>query len=84
MVLIMSHIDDRRHTPDNLSLSARQEELYLSMLKEGILTRIEKGFAFEEKRWNPMGIVGVDLPGKLEEGIDLARLYGNNVDGRRL
>jgi hypothetical protein len=70
----MRRIDDRRHTSDHPTLPSGKKELHLGMLKEGILSYIEKRFAFKKQRRHPLGVVPIDQPGKLEEGIDLARL----------
>jgi hypothetical protein len=74
MVLIVSVIDHGSDTSDHVALPSRQEELYLGMSKERILSHVQERFPFNEKRRHPVGVAGIDLPRKLEKGVDLTRL----------
>jgi hypothetical protein len=81
MVLIVCVVNDSGDAADNVPLLSCQEELHCGMLKKGILPGIEKGFALDKEGRDPVRIISIDLPGKLQKGADLTRLQGDNVDG---
>ena len=74
MVVVMRHVNDSSNTPDHLAMTLHKKELRLGMLKEGVLTRIEKRLALYEQRRHPLTIMLVHLPGKSNKGFGVLGL----------
>jgi hypothetical protein len=66
---VMRLIHHCRNPAHRLLALLRQEELHLGMLEKRVFARIEKGFAFKEKRGNPEVITPVHPPREGNKGF---------------
>jgi hypothetical protein len=74
VVVVMCCVNDRSNTPDDLAMAPDEKKLYLGVLKEGVLTGIEKCLAFHDERRYPLTIMPIHLPGKPDKGFGVVRL----------
>src|SRR5690242_8399267 len=76
-------VDLRADAPDDLAVALRQPEFRLRMLEPRVLARRDQAVDFVLERRNPMGVVLVDLPCEVDEGLlVLLALDGADGEGR--
>ena len=72
-------VDVRADPPNHSPVAVGQEELGLGVLEERVLLTIQPLLEVHQQRRHPVGLVAIQPPGKLDEGVQLG-LGGDRAD----
>jgi|TARA_B100000959_G_scaffold168425_1_gene176395 hypothetical protein len=77
----VSLISDGSDPTDYITIPACQEKLRIRVMEEGILFAIEIFQPVNNEMWDPLGIIPVNFPGKLDKSFEVGSVPdGVNVD----